>query len=155
MALLAEKNSSGKIPSTQCGCTRITPRAPLDNKSKRRRFGVHRRTYSQSRGQKKKLLGSGAARRLWRRRLWHEVSLHHRTLVVQAAEIGSRRGGVSILHANASLIKAAVTLGGCSFIMPREFRSPASHAEATSYASFVLTEAKLVILVPFPSCFCS
>ena len=35
---------------------------------------------------------------------------------------------VSISHANASLFKAAVALGGFPFIMPREFRGPAYHS---------------------------
>ena len=65
-----------------------------------------------------------------------------RTLVVQAGTSSSLKSvnalvvaRVSISHANASLFKVGVTLGGFPFIMPREFRGPAYHSQATSNAS--------------------
>ena len=65
-----------------------------------------------------------------------------RTLVVQADTSSQLKSvaafvvaRVCISHANASLLKAAVTLGGFPLIMAREFRGPAHRAEATSYAS--------------------
>ena len=82
--------------------------------------------------------------RVHRQRLSFEVSLHHqRTLVVQAGTASSLKSVTALVVAGVfhltrqtqALFNAAVTLGGFPFIMPREFRGPAYHSQATSNAS--------------------
>ena len=141
---------SDPCSSTQCGCTRIMPNAPRTETRDADSEWIHGAwTYRPTHNQegKHELLGSGGFAvgvdadsgadgcRSRSRSITTHLGCPSRHVIL--VEIGDRLGGGESFHLTRQRI---IVQGGCHFgrisiVMPREFRGPAYHSQATSNAS--------------------